>query len=57
MKDKNHRNPDASIKIFTLLLKLFIMVTHLLKKAKKEPVVISNNEKCERDKKKFLMIN
>ena len=27
------------------------MITHLLKKAKKEPVVISNNEKCERDKK------
>ena len=55
LADKNHRNPDVFIKIFTLLLTLFIMISNSLKKAKKEPVITLNNEKYQRyDKEIFV---
>ena len=45
--DKNDCDLDVFIRIFRLLLKIFIMIADSLKKAKEESFIILNEEKYD----------
>lgn len=47
MMDKNDCDLDVFIRIFKLLLKIFIMIADSLKKAKEESIIILNEEKYD----------
>ena len=47
MMNKNGCGLDVFIRIFKLLLKIFIMIADSLKKAKEESIIILNEEKYD----------
>lgn len=47
MMNKNGCGLDVFIRIFRLLLKIFIMIADSLKKAKEESIIILNEEKYD----------
>lgn len=47
MMNKNGCDLDVFIRIFKLLLKIFIMIADSLKKAKEESIIILNEEKYD----------